>query len=139
MAFALARDSKILLSATSGGTFVCLEGVLTWDNSESGTDDTSYYTLCDPAPITESGTDDTTLELTGLRNLTGPMQTLLRTHRDSGVPLYARVLEDGVDGFDQPFVVQRFNSRADANGTGLAKFVQWTATLQSAGPRVAAP
>lgn len=136
MAYALSRSSKVMLSTTISGTYTCLEGVLTWDNAETGTDDQSNYVLCDEAPIVETGTDDSTLELTGLRDLTATQQTLLRTARSNGTTIFARVLEDGTDGWTQPFVVTRFNTRADANGTALAKYVQWTATLTSAGARV---
>ena len=137
MAYALSRDTKVLISSTLGGTYTCLEGVLTYDDSESGTDDTNYYVMCEESPIVETGTDDTTLELTGLYDLSAPQQVILRAARTSGTTIYVRVLPDGEDGWTQPMVVTRLNTRADVNGTALAKYVQWTATLASAGAKVA--
>jgi hypothetical protein len=136
MAVMNAKDSELHVAAAAAGPYACVGKVLSFtrtkESSEAGDE---LYVLCEADPIVDAGEDNATMEMAFLRDTADTNgQEVLRTAEKNKTVVYMRALFDGANGEQQPFLVNRYVTNVDANGTGANKFVNETMTLTSTGP-----
>lgn len=133
MAVISAADTELHLSTTEAGTYTCLGQCLTIARREETADDERINVFCSDVALVEAGNDENTMDVTGFLDLTDAQQNSMRTARRNGTTVFLRSLWDGENGEQQEYQVISLNTEADRNGTGVNKYVRWTATFRSAG------
>lgn len=127
------KDYVVAVCATAGGTYVPVGYAHTASGRRGATTGENIYTFSNPTPITEAGDTSRTLDINFLLDLTDAGQELIRDALDSGDTVFVRKLYDGDNGEQWEASVSNYQDDADANGTGINRFVRGSCTLTGIG------
>jgi len=128
-----AKATTIAVSQTANGTYTILAYAHTFGSRNGQGNEDSIYFYGSSTPLSDVTAAEQTISINLLLNMGDSAQNLVRSNLAAGTPIFVRVLQDGLNGYQRQVSVRNYAEDGDANGTGINKFVRCSFDLVGSG------